>query len=185
MLYVIAALVALAIFNVPRPNVQTPVDLPIAEIERDTAFATLQRLAINQQRILDSLEAKLGVLALAVLAIFIGLLVEANLERAPWHSVWTVMLGLDVLPILAGMLGFKAEEPFDIPSFVAGFRLQAPRTIDAAIDAMAECYDVNNGRRKTKERLLASSALLAILFVGGETARRFDAIGVFVGWLSQ
>jgi hypothetical protein len=185
MLYVIAALVALAIFNAPRPNVQTPADLPIAEIERDTAFAALQRLAINQQRIIDSIEAKLGVLALAVLAIFIGLLVEPNIGRARWHSVWTMMLGLDILPILAGMLGFKAQEPFDTPSFVAGFRFQAPGTIDAAIDAMARRYDVNNGRRTTKERLLASSAMLAILVVGGETARRFDAIGVLTGWLSR
>jgi uncharacterized MAPEG superfamily protein len=107
------------------------------------------------------------------------------MERAPWHSVWTVMLGLDMLPILAGMLGFKAAEPFDIPSFVAGFRFQAPRTIDTAIDAMAQRYDANNGRRKTKERLLAFSALLAILFVGGETARRFNAMGALMGWLSQ
>jgi hypothetical protein len=183
--YVIASLVAIALFMVPRPQPQTSADLPIEEIERDTAFAALQRLAINQQRLIDSIEAKLGVLALAVLAIFIGLLVEANMERAPWHSVWTVMLGLDMLPILAGMLGFKAAEPFDIPSFVAGFRFQAPRTIDTAIDAMAQRYDANNGRRKTKERLLAFSALLAILFVGGETARRFNAMGALMGWLSQ
>jgi hypothetical protein len=182
--YVIAALVALALFTVPRPQPQTPADPPIAEIERDTAFAALQRLSINQQRIIDSIEAKLGVLALAVLAIFIGLLVEANIERAPWHSVWTVMLGVDMLPVLAGMLGFKAEEPFDIPSFVAGFRFQAPQTINAAIDEMAECYAANNRRRKIKERLLSVSTVLAILFVSGETARRLNAMGALVGWFS-
>jgi hypothetical protein len=114
--YVIAALVTLALFTAPRSQTCTPTDLPTAEIERDTVFAALQRLTINQQRIIDSIEAKLGVLALAVLAIFIGLLVETNIEHAPWHSVWTVMLGLDMLPIVAAMLGFKAAEPFDIPS---------------------------------------------------------------------
>jgi hypothetical protein len=158
--------------------------VPIAEIERDTAFAALQRLGINQQRIIDSVEAKLGVLALAVLAIFIGLLVEANMERAPGYSVWTVMLGVDMLPILAGMLGFKAEEPFDIPSVVAGFRFQAPQTLNAAIDEMAECYDANNRRRRIKERLLTVSTLLALLFVSGETARRLNAMGALVGWFS-
>jgi hypothetical protein len=182
--YVITALVTFVLFAVRRSQPQIPTDLPIAEIERDTAFAALQRLAINQQRIIDSIEAKLGVLALAVLAIFIGLLVEANMERARWHSVWTIMLGVDMLPILAGMLGFKAEEPFDIASFVAGFRFQSPRTIDVAIEAMSRRYDLNSGRRKIKDRLLAFSTLLAILFVGGETVRRFDAIGVLVGGLS-
>src|ERR1700736_633641 len=184
MRYVIAALVALALFAIPRTQPQNSTELPIAEIERDTAFAALQRLAINQQRIIDSIEAKLGVLALAVLAIFIGLLVEANIERARWHSVCTEMLGVDMLAILAGMLGFKAEEPFDIPSFVAGFRFQSPQTIDAAIDAMSRRHDLNNGRRKIKESLLALSTLLAILFVGGETARQFDAISTLAGWLS-
>jgi hypothetical protein len=182
--YVIAALVAVAICTAPRPNLQTRADQPVAEIERDTAFAALQRLAINQQRIIDSTEAKLGVLALAVLAIFIGLLVEANMERAPWHSLWTVMLGVDMLPILAGMLGFKAEEPFDVPGFVAGFRFQAFQTINAAINEMAECYDANNRRRKIKEGLLAVSTLLAILFVSGETARRLNTVGALVGWFS-
>jgi len=50
--YVIAALVALALFTAPRPKPKAPTDPPIAEIERDTAFAALQRLGINQQCIL-------------------------------------------------------------------------------------------------------------------------------------
>src|ERR1700681_276538 len=47
MRYVIAALVALTLFKVPRLQPQAPTDPPIAEIERDTAFSALQRLAIK------------------------------------------------------------------------------------------------------------------------------------------
>jgi hypothetical protein len=117
---------------------------------------------------------------LAVLGLFIGLLVEANMERATWHNIWTILLGLTMLPILAGMLGFKAEEPFDVPSFVAGLRFQAPGTIDRAIEAMARRYEANGGRREIKERLLAISTWLAMSFAAAELARRFDVSGALV-----
>jgi hypothetical protein len=55
-------------------------DAMSSEVDRETAFAALQRLTINQQRLVDSTEAKLGVLALAVLACFVALVVEPNPE---------------------------------------------------------------------------------------------------------
>lgn len=179
MQYIVFALVAFVVLAAARQAAQprrldSPTEpLALAEIERGAAFSTLQRLTINQQRIIDSTEAKLGVLALALLGVFIALLVEPE-QHSRWHTIWTVLIGIDIVPILFGMLGFKAEEPFDMAAFVASFRSQAPDTIEATIQAMALRYDANNKRRRDKDRLLTISTWLAAAFVAFEVIRRFN-----------
>ncbi|HEX3464513.1 MAG TPA: hypothetical protein VHS78_10740 [Candidatus Elarobacter sp.] len=146
------------------------------EIAREIAFGAVQQISINQQRLVDSTEAKLGVLALAILACFVALVVEHDADMVERAEV--VLLGFDSLAVLAGLLGFKHREPFDVATFVRGYKAQAPQTLDETIDAMATNYVKNETLRKIKDGILFWATVVLALVVTIDLARRYGAINM-------
>jgi hypothetical protein len=144
----------------------------LTEIDRETAFSALQRVSINQQRLVDSTEAKLGVLALAVVGFFVALAVDQTSD-AHWQQYEVIALGADTALIMAGLLGFKHREPFDVLIFVRGYKAQAPQTVDRTIDAMALRYVLNEKLRTIKDRILVCATLAAAAIVTFDLCRRY------------
>jgi hypothetical protein len=156
----------------------------VAEIDREIAFSAIQRISINQRRLVDSTEAKLGVLALAILACFIALVVET--ESKTLEHVEVVILGVDSLAVLLGLLGFKHREPFDVPIFVRGYKAQAPKNVDEAIDAMADRYVRNEKLHAIKDGILMWTTIVFAVVIALDLTRRYGAFAslkVFGGWV--
>ncbi|HEY6234253.1 MAG TPA: hypothetical protein VIW69_03980 [Candidatus Elarobacter sp.] len=120
------------------PRAEPQMDTP--ELDRVTAFAAIQRASINQQRLVGSTEAKLGVLALAILAYFVAIVVEAEASHVWLQHIEVVALAVDIAVILLGLLGFKTKQPFDLLKFVKFYKIKAPETLESTIETMAERY---------------------------------------------
>ena len=89
------------------PTTEPPTASP--ELDRVTAFAAIQRASINQQRLVDSTEAKLGVLALAILGYFVAIVAESAANYVWLQHLEVLALAADVAVILLGLLGFKTK----------------------------------------------------------------------------